>query len=176
MNAKTIQTNSQQLPYGAVTQQQFKLLFSQLKKEPKGIRLKDLLDMLGIPRGTGPKLIRRIRDAGLVRIVELPKKNKCKWHKWHGPYFIIPTNKLFEMSIEEALKKVTKKPGRPTGWRKSTSSPTKTSINMSELYEVFEECIDLIDTFYGPPGSNNIDRDLIVRARAILAKVRGEEN
>lgn len=47
------------------------------------------------------------------------------------------------------------------------------SIN-AELVEVLAECVDRIDTFYGPPGSNHIDRELIARARAVLAKARGE--
>src|SRR5690606_26983943 len=36
-----------------------------------------------------------------------------------------------------------------------------------DLCEVLEECVDEIDTFYGPPGSNRIDRELIARARAV---------
>lgn len=45
---------------------------------------------------------------------------------------------------------------------------------VQDLCEVLEECVDEIDTFYGPPGSNRIDRELIARARAVLAKARGE--
>lgn len=47
------------------------------------------------------------------------------------------------------------------------------SIN-AELVEALAECVDRIDTFYGPPGSNHIDRELIARARAALAKAKGE--
>lgn len=43
-----------------------------------------------------------------------------------------------------------------------------------DLYEALVECVDRIDTFYGPPGSNRIDHELIVRARAALAKAKGE--
>lgn len=43
-----------------------------------------------------------------------------------------------------------------------------------ELYEALVECVDRIDTFYGPSGTNHIDRKLITRARAVLAKARGE--
>lgn len=43
-----------------------------------------------------------------------------------------------------------------------------------DLYEALAECVDRIDTFYGPPGSNHIDRELIARARAALAKAREE--
>ena len=43
-----------------------------------------------------------------------------------------------------------------------------------DLYEALAECVDLIDSFYGPPGSNRIDRELIARARAALEKARGE--
>lgn len=45
-----------------------------------------------------------------------------------------------------------------------------------DLYEALAECVDRIDTFYGPPGSNHIDHELIIRARAVLAKARGERN
>ena len=46
---------------------------------------------------------------------------------------------------------------------------------VQDLCEVLDECVYEIDTRYGPPGSNNIDRDLIERAYAVLAKARGEE-
>ena len=45
-----------------------------------------------------------------------------------------------------------------------------------DLCEVLDECVYDIDTRYGgPPGSNNIDRELIERAYAALAKARGKE-
>ena|SRR5690606_29610049 len=44
-----------------------------------------------------------------------------------------------------------------------------------DLCEALAECVDRIDTFYGPPGSNRIDRELIARVRAALAKARGGE-
>lgn len=43
-----------------------------------------------------------------------------------------------------------------------------------DLCEVLDECVYEIDTRYGPPGSNRIDRELIARARAALAKAKGE--
>lgn len=44
-----------------------------------------------------------------------------------------------------------------------------------DLYKALTECVDRIDTFYGPPGSNHIDRELIARALAALGKARGEK-
>lgn len=44
-----------------------------------------------------------------------------------------------------------------------------------DLYEALAGCVDRIDTFQGPPGSNRIDRELIARARAAIAKAKGEE-
>ena len=44
-----------------------------------------------------------------------------------------------------------------------------------DLCEVLDECVYNIDTRYGgPPGSNNIDRELIERAQAAMAKAKGE--
>lgn len=43
-----------------------------------------------------------------------------------------------------------------------------------DLYEALDECVYEIDTRYGPPGSNRIDRELIERARAAMAKAKGE--
>lgn len=43
---------------------------------------------------------------------------------------------------------------------------------VQDLCEVLEECVYEIDTRYGPPGSNNIDRELIERARAVMAKAK----
>ena len=44
-----------------------------------------------------------------------------------------------------------------------------------DLCEALAECVYDIDTRYGgPPGSNNIDRELIERAYAAMAKAKGE--
>lgn len=43
---------------------------------------------------------------------------------------------------------------------------------LEEMDKALEECVFEIDTRYGPPGSNRIDRELIERARAALAKAR----
>jgi len=46
---------------------------------------------------------------------------------------------------------------------------------VQDLCEVLDECVYDIDTRYGgPPGSNNIDRELIERAQAAMAKAKGE--
>lgn len=46
---------------------------------------------------------------------------------------------------------------------------------VQDLCEVLDECVFEIDTRYGgPPGSNNIDRELIERAYAAMAKAKGE--
>jgi len=45
---------------------------------------------------------------------------------------------------------------------------------VQDLCKVLDECVWEIDTRYGPPGSNNIDRELIERAYAALAKAKGE--
>lgn len=39
----------------------------------------------------------------------------------------------------------------------------------AELRDVLAQCIDRIDCIYGPPGSNNLDRGLLDKARAVLA-------
>lgn len=119
MIVKTNQTDSQ-LPYGAVTEQRFRLIFTQLKKEPEGILRKDLLDMFDIPGGAGSQLIRRILDAGLVRVVELPKGGK---YRGRAPHLIIPTEKLLGRTIDEAVEEVVKTPRRQYG-RGGSASPS----------------------------------------------------
>lgn len=47
---------------------------------------------------------------------------------------------------------------------------------VQDLCEVLDECVYEIDTRYGPPGSNNIDRELIERAYAALEKARVRDN
>lgn len=126
MIAKTIQTDSQ-LPYGAVTEQRFRLIFKQLKNEPEGVLRKDLLEMCEIPGGAGSKLIRRILDAGLVRVEELPKGGR---YRGRAPHLIIPTEKLLGRTIDEAVEEVVKTPrrqyGRGGSASPSTEAPTET--------------------------------------------------
>lgn len=56
----------------------------------------------------------------------------------------------------------------------STTDDARLIAAAPDLYEALVECVDRIDTFYGPPGSNNIDRELIERAHAAMAKAKGE--
>lgn len=123
MIAKTIQTDSQ-LPYGAVTEQRFRLIFEQLKNEPEGVLRKDLLEMCEIPGGAGSKLIRRILDAGLVRVEELPKGGR---YRGRAPHLIIPTEKLLGRTIDEAVEEVVKTPRRQYG-RGGSASPSTEAL------------------------------------------------
>src|SRR5690606_22052478 len=86
-------------------------------------RRKDLLELCEVPNGSGSKLIYRLLEADLIRVVELPKGDK---YRGRGPYLIIPTDKLLNMTIDEAMGKVVKKPGRPPGRRSAASTSTKT--------------------------------------------------
>lgn len=123
-NRMMAKTDFTQHTYLNETEQRIRLMLEYLRAEPEGVKRVELLEMCGIPNGSATGVILRLHNAGLIRVLELPKGGR---YRGRAPHLVIPTEKLLDMTLDEAMEEVAKTYGKRPGRRGSTStkSPTK---------------------------------------------------
>lgn len=116
-------TDFKQHTYLNESEQRIRLMLEYLRNEPEGIKRAELTEMCGIPTGSSGGVVLRLHNAGLIRVVELPKGGR---YRGRAPHLIIPTEKLLDMTIDEAMEEVAKTYGHRPGRRGSTSTKAST--------------------------------------------------
>src|SRR5690606_29837639 len=101
------------------TDQRIRLMLEYLRAEPEGIKRVELLEMCGIPNGSATGVMLRLHNAGLIRVLELPKGGR---YRGRAPHLVIQTEKLLDMPLDEAMEEVAKTYGKRPGRRGSTST------------------------------------------------------